>query len=58
MHEILNTRQKALALNLDARTYGTLAEICAGQEVARWFFAVGASRHYRKIDFGVRHENQ
>jgi hypothetical protein len=28
------TRQKALALNLDARTYGTFAEIGGGQEVA------------------------
>src|SRR5436190_17827932 len=38
-----NTRQKALALNLDASTYGTFAEIGAGQEVARWFFAVGGA---------------
>jgi hypothetical protein len=38
-----NTRQKALALNLDATTYGTLAEIGAGQEVARWFFSVGGA---------------
>src|SRR5207247_9845935 len=37
------TRQKALALNLDARTYGTLAEIGGGQEVARAFFAVGGA---------------
>src|SRR5437763_15471533 len=37
------TRQKALALNLDARTYGTLAEIGGGQEVARWFFSVGGA---------------
>ena len=36
-------RQKALSLNLDQRTYGTLAEIGAGQEVARWFFQVGGA---------------
>lgn len=35
-----STRQKALAINLDATTYGTFAEIGAGQEVARWFFSV------------------
>jgi hypothetical protein len=37
------TRQKALALNLDARTYGTFAEIGGGQEVARAFFAAGGA---------------
>ncbi len=37
------TRQKALELNLDAKTYGTFAEIGAGQEVARWFFSVGGA---------------
>jgi hypothetical protein len=36
-----STREKVLALNLDPATYGTLAEIGAGQEVARWFFHVG-----------------
>ena len=39
----LTTRQKALALNLDARTYGTFAEIGGGQEVARAFFAAGGA---------------
>ena len=39
----ISTRQKALALNLDATTYGTFAEIGGGQEVARWFFAVGGA---------------
>ena len=34
---------KALSLNLDASIYGTLAEIGAGQEVARWFLRVGAA---------------
>src|SRR6266487_5326221 len=38
-----NTRQKALALNLEAMTYGTFAEIGAGQEVSRWFFSVGGA---------------
>ena len=37
----LSTEQKALRLNLDAAKYGTVAEIGAGQEVARWFFRVG-----------------
>ena len=37
------TREKALALNLDATRYGTFAEIGGGQEVARWFFAVGGA---------------
>src|SRR6266704_5765975 len=37
------TRQKALALNLDKSKYGTIAEIGAGQEVARWFFLVGGA---------------
>ena len=37
---------KALSLNLDSSIYGTLAEIGAGQEVARWFLAVGGeARH-------------
>src|SRR4029434_3989684 len=39
----LSTGQKALQLNLDASWYGTFAEIGAGQEVARWFFAVGGA---------------
>jgi hypothetical protein len=39
--EILNTGQKALQINMDAKRYGTFAEIGAGQEVARWFFHVG-----------------
>jgi len=37
----LNTGQKALQINLDAKKYGAFAEIGAGQEVARWFFHVG-----------------
>src|SRR5215467_3665526 len=38
-----DTTQKALRINLDARRYGTFAEIGAGQEVARWFFRVGGA---------------
>jgi hypothetical protein len=38
-----NTERKALAINLDARRYGTFAEIGAGQEVVRWFFRVGGA---------------
>jgi len=41
--EKLNTGQKALQINLDAKKYGTFAEIGAGQEVARWFFHVGGA---------------
>ncbi len=41
--EILTTHQKALQFNLDPKKYGTFAEIGAGQEVARWFFRVGAA---------------
>jgi hypothetical protein len=39
----LSTHQKALSINLDPMRYGTFAEIGAGQEVARWFFKVGAA---------------
>ncbi|HEY4222847.1 MAG TPA: TonB-dependent receptor [Myxococcota bacterium] len=39
----LDARQKALAVNLDPKFYGTFAEIGAGQEVARWFFRVGGA---------------
>ena len=41
--ETLDTHSKALKVNLDPRWYGTFAEIGAGQEVARWFFRVGAA---------------
>ena len=36
-------RDKALAVNLDPRRYGTFAEIGAGQEVVRWFFRAGGA---------------
>jgi hypothetical protein len=41
--EIPSTHQKALSLNLDPKIYGAIAEIGAAQEVARWFFRVGAA---------------
>jgi hypothetical protein len=40
---ILDTHHKALSINLDASKYGTIAEIGAGQEIARWFFKVGGA---------------
>jgi hypothetical protein len=43
MKSALRTEQKALAVNLDLRRYGTFAEIGAGQEVVRWFFRVGGA---------------
>ena len=36
-------QQKALRINLDRSVYGTMAEIGAGQEVARWFFQAGGA---------------
>lgn len=41
--EIKDPHQKALAINLDAVRYGTMAEIGAGQETARWFFRAGGA---------------
>lgn len=38
-----STAEKALSLNLIRPLYGTIAEIGAGQEVARWFFKVGGA---------------
>jgi len=43
MRQALETEQKALEINLDSAIYGTFAEIGAGQEVARYFFQVGAA---------------
>jgi len=42
-HDKPDTHTKALQVNLDPAKYGTFAEIGAGQEVARWFFAVGGA---------------
>jgi hypothetical protein len=40
---LTDVHAKALAVNLDPTTYGTIAEIGAGQEVARWFLTVGGA---------------
>jgi hypothetical protein len=40
---VLSTREKALEFNLDPRTYGSFAEIGAGQETAATFFKAGAA---------------
>jgi hypothetical protein len=39
----IGTNKKAFQINLDAKRYGTFAEIGAGQEVARRFFFVGGA---------------
>ena len=39
----IGTDKKALRINVDAKRYGTFAEIGAGQEVARRFFHVGGA---------------
>jgi len=41
--ERLNTHQKALRINLDPTSFGSFAEIGAGQEVVRWFLVVGGA---------------
>jgi len=41
--QILGPKQKALRINLDSHIYGTIAEIGAGQEVARHFFQAGGA---------------
>jgi hypothetical protein len=47
MNQIVSTagdaHAKALAVNLDTGIYGSIAEIGAGQEVARWFLTVGGA---------------
>jgi hypothetical protein len=40
---VRDTHRKALRLNLDRSIYGTVAEVGAGQEVARWLFQVGGA---------------
>jgi hypothetical protein len=42
-HKEIGTKQKALAINLDPKIYGSFAEIGAGQDVAANFFKAGAS---------------
>src|SRR5215471_18742640 len=41
--EKLDAHHKALTINLDTTTFGSFAEIGAGQEVARWFLLVGGA---------------
>ena len=41
--EKLSIHQKALDINLDPTSYGSFAEIGAGQEVVRWFLLVGGA---------------
>ncbi len=41
--ELLTTNRKALTINLEEARYGTIAEIGAGQEVARHFFLAGGA---------------
>ena len=41
--EILNPTQKAFAINRNVQQYGSIAEIGAGQETARWFFRAGGA---------------
>jgi hypothetical protein len=41
--EKIDTHQKALNFNLDPTTFGSFAEIGAGQEVVRWFLIVGGA---------------
>ncbi len=41
--EKISTYQKARQINIDAARHGTLAEIGAGQETARWFFRAGGA---------------
>src|SRR5437016_3058412 len=45
VNEYSDASQKAHRINLDARRYGTFAEIGAGQEVVRWFFRAGGAAH-------------
>lgn len=42
-NKLLTTNRKALTINLDGTRYGTIAEIGAGQEVARIFFQAGGA---------------
>lgn len=42
-YEKNDVHHKALSINLDPTTFGSFAEIGAGQEVARWFLMVGGA---------------
>ena len=52
--EAHTTLKKALHVNLDARRYGTFAEIGAGQEVVRCFTSRRSCRHHRQEYFSLR----
>ena len=41
--EKLDTHRRGLTRNLDTSKFGSFAELGAGQEVARWFLAVGGA---------------
>src|SRR5271155_956776 len=41
--EKYDAHHKALSINLDPTTFGSFAEIGAGQEVERWFLMVGGA---------------
>jgi len=41
--EKLESHRKALTVNLDASTFGSFADIGAGQDVVRWFLFVGGA---------------
>jgi hypothetical protein len=41
--DVNSTLQKTLEINLDPHKYGTIAEIGAGQEIARFFFQAGGA---------------
>ena len=56
MEDKLSTMQKALAINLDDNIYGTIAEIGAGQEVARFFPGWRSFRNYCKNYVRLRHD--
>jgi hypothetical protein len=43
MDSQLTPKDKAGLVNMDPETYGSFAEIGAGQEVARWFFKAGVA---------------
>ena len=43
INQKLTPKQKALAINLDSKIYGTFAEIGAGQETVRHFFRAGGA---------------
>ena len=42
LSDAVDAVQKALAVNLNPAQYGSIVEIGAGQEVARYFFRAGA----------------